>query len=35
MEVFGVGKMGEDGQQVQTSSFKWWSCNVQQGEYSE
>ena len=32
-----VGKMGEGGQKVQTSSYnmnKSWGCNIQHGNYS-
>ena len=34
----GVGKMGEGGQEVQTSSYKInksWGCNVQYNDYSQ
>ena len=34
---WGVGKMGEEGQKVQTSSYKInksWGYNVQHGDYS-
>ena len=34
----GVGKTGEGGQVVQTSSYKInksWGCNVQHGDYSQ
>ena len=35
--VWGMGKMGEDGQKVQTSSdkiSKFWGCDVQHGDCS-
>ena len=33
---WGVGRwgVGEEGQKVQTCSYKSWGCNVQHGDYS-
>ena len=36
-KAWGMGKMGEGVQKVQTSSYKInesWGCNVQHGDYS-
>lgn len=36
-QVAGGGVMGEGGQKVQMSSYKWmsWKCNAQHGDYRQ